>query len=209
MSPAEDPHIVRTPEQLASLFGEVGEASRKKEVAFVHPHYRALIEASPFAVLATSGPGGLDVTPRGDPPGFVVVQDEHTLLLPERRGNNRVDSLQNLLQDPRVALLFLIPRVGETLRVNGRAAISIEPALLKRFAVGGNLPKCVLVITVETVFFQCSRAILRSKLWQQESWTSIPGVPSAGAILASLTSGEIDGEKYDSELPGRQQTTLY
>jgi PPOX class probable FMN-dependent enzyme len=209
MSPAEDPHIVRTPEQLALLFGEVGEASRKKEVSYVHPHYRALIEASPFAVLATNGPDGLDVSPRGDSPGFVVVQDEHTLLLPERRGNNRVDSLQNLLHDPRVALLFLIPGAGETLRVNGRAAISIEPALLEKFAVGGHHPKCVLVITVETVFFQCSRAILRSKLWQQDAWASLPSVPSAGAILASLTSGEIDGAKYDRELPGRQQTTLY
>lgn len=108
-----DPHLISTPEQLAQLYGEVGEASIKKEVSFVHPHYRALIEASPFAVLATCGPGGLDASPRGDRPGFVVVQDEKTLLLPDRRGNNRIDSLRNLIADPRVALLFLIPGVGE------------------------------------------------------------------------------------------------
>jgi len=209
MTPAAQPYLVSTAEQLDALFGEVGEASRKKEVSFVHPHYRALIEASPFAVLATSGPGGLDASPRGDPPGFVVVEDEHTLLLPERRGNNRADSLRNLLSDPRMALLFLIPGLGETLRVNGRASISIEPALLERFSVDGRLPKCVLVIQVETVFFQCARAIHRSKLWQPVTPTGKPNVPSAGAILEALTDQEIDGDKYDREAPARQQSTLY
>ncbi|MCJ0761936.1 pyridoxamine 5'-phosphate oxidase family protein [Variovorax terrae] len=209
MTQPADPHLISTPEQLASLFGEVGEASLKKEVSFVHPHYRALIEASPFAVLATSGPDGLDASPRGDPPGFVVVQDAHTLLLPERRGNNRVDSLRNLLADPRMALLFLIPGVGETLRVNGRASISTDPALLQRFAVGGSLPKCVLVIRVETVFFQCARAIQRSRLWQPVPPDARPGVPSPGTMLAALTEAGIDGETYDRELPARQRATLY
>src|SRR5689334_5220925 len=128
------PHTVTTLEQLHALFGPVGEASLRKETASIHPVYRRWIEASPFAVLATSGPAGLDASPRGDPAGFAVVEDEHTLLLPERRGNNRIDSLRNLLADPRVALLFLIPGVGETLRVNGRASIHTDPALLQRFA---------------------------------------------------------------------------
>jgi len=207
--PDAQPYIVRTPEQLAALFGEVGTASIKKEISFVHPHYRALIEASPFAVLATSGPDGLDASPRGDAPGFVTVQDETTLLLPERRGNNRADSLRNLLHDPRVALLFLIPGVNETLRVNGRALISIEPTLLQRFSIDGQLPKCVLRITVESAFFQCARALLRSKLWLSAANGPRPGVPTAGAILAALTSGEINGEKYDREAPARQQATLY
>lgn len=203
------PYIVNTPEQLAALFAPVGEASLKKEVSFVHPHYRALIEASPFAVLATNGPGGLDASPRGDHPGFVVVQDEQTLLLPERRGNNRLDSLRNLLFDSRVALLFLIPGVGETLRVNGRASISIEPGLLERFSVEGRAPKCVLVIKVETVFFQCARAVLRAKLWESDAaWEKVK-VPSAGMILAALTENGIDGEMYDHELPARQRATLY
>jgi uncharacterized protein len=202
-----DPYVIHSPEQLALLFGEVGEASIKKEVSFVHPHYRALIEASPFAILATSGPDGLDASPRGDPPGFVVVQDEKTLFLPERRGNNRVDSLRNILFDPRVALLFLIPGVGETLRVNGRARITTAPPLLERFSVEGHLPRCVLVIDVETVFFQCARAIHRSKLWEPVSSGARPDVPSPGKILAALA--EIDGETYDRELPARQRATLY
>lgn len=207
-TPDEQSHFVETLEQLAALFGEVGEASRKKEVSFVHPHYRALIEASPFAVLATSGPDGLDASPRGDAPGFVAVRDEHTLLLPERRGNNRADSLRNLLHDPRVALIFLIPGVAETLRANGRARISIEPELLQRFAMEGQLPKCVLVITVESVFFQCARAILRSKLWESAA-APRPNMPTAGAILAALTNDEINAREYDREAPARQRATLY
>lgn len=207
--PVDDPHTISTPAQLAALFGEVGESSLKKEVAFVHPHYRALIEASPFAILATSGPGGLDASPRGDPPGFVVVEDEKTLLMPERRGNNRADSLRNIVADPRVALLFLIPGVGETLRVNGRAAITTAPTLLERFAMEGHAPKCVIVVKVETVFFQCARAIHRSRLWQPRAVEGRGKVPSPGQILCALTDARIDGEKYDSELAARQRTTLY
>jgi PPOX class probable FMN-dependent enzyme len=209
MSKTTQEHRISTLEQLAALFGEVGEASLKKEVQFIHPQYRAMIEASPFAVLATSGPEGLDASPRGDPPGFVIIQDERTLLLPERRGNNRVDSLRNIIVDPRVALLFLIPGVGETLRVNGRASITTHPELLERFSVEGKLPKCVLIIAVDTVYFQCARAIQRSKLWHPVDENVKPKVPSAGAILAALTQEQIDGEKYDRELPERQRTTLY
>ncbi len=217
---AADPHLVTTPEQLVALYGPVGEASRRKEVPYVHPLYRQLIEASPFAVLATSGPDGLDASPRGDAPGFVVVVDETTLLLPDRRGNNRIDSLRNIVADPRVALLFLIPGVGETLRVNGRARLTTDPALLERFAVDGQLPKCVVVIAVETVYFQCARALQRSRLWQQAAVAGAAGVaeagaarpaglPSAGQILAALSESQIDGEAYDRELPARQQATLY
>lgn len=207
MTNLADPHHVTTIEQLEGLSGPVAEASIRKEVPFVHPHYRALIEASPFAILATSGPGGLDASPRGDAPGFVAVLDEKTLLLPERRGNNRIDSLRNILTDPRVALLFLIPGVGETLRVNGKAVITTEPALLERFAVAGKPARCVIVVHVETVFFQCARALQRSRLWQPETWGA--SVPSAGTILAALTESRIDGEKYDRELPARQSATLY
>lgn len=202
-------HQITTLDQLAQLFGEVGEASIKKEVPYIHPHYRALIEASPFAILATSGPTGLDASPRGDPPGFVVVEDDHTLLLPERRGNNRADSLRNLITDPRVALLFLIPGLGETLRVNGTATITTDPALLQRFLMQGKPPKCVLVIHVETVFFQCARAIHRSNLWHAPAANIRDQVPSAGEILAALTDDQIDGATYDRALPARQQATLY
>ncbi|MBI1772001.1 MAG: pyridoxamine 5'-phosphate oxidase family protein [Burkholderiales bacterium] len=203
------PHQITSNEQLEALFDTVGATSVKKEVPYIHPHYRAMIEASPFAVLATHGPDGLDASPRGDAPGFIVVEDEKTLLLPERRGNNRVDSLRNILFDPQVGLLFLIPGKGETLRVNGRATISVDPALLDRLAVDGKPPKCVLHIAVDTVYFQCARAITRSQLWQRARTDIASGIPSPGTILAALTNAEVDGQKYDSELPARQRATLY
>lgn len=209
MTTPPDPHKIHSLEQLEALFGEVNKASRKKEVPFIHPLYRAWIEASPFAVLATIGPDGLDASPRGDPSGFVVVQDETTLLLPERRGNNRVDSLRNILADPRVALLFLIPGVGETLRVNGRASVTVSPELLQQFQVEGKLPKCLVVIEVDTVFFQCARAIHRSRLWQLLPDDLLKSVPTAGTILAALTDAAISQEQYDRELSARQRSTLY
>ena len=202
-------HAITSLEQLAALFGAPAEASLRKETTAVTPQYAAMIAASPFAILATSGPDGLDASPRGDAPGFVAVEDERTLLLPERRGNNRVDSLRNLVTDPRVALLFLIPGVGETLRVNGRATISIAPSLLERFVVNGKPPKCVLVIAVEAVYFQCARAIHRSKLWAPPAPDAAARVPSPGAILTTLSEGEFDGARYDAELPARLRETLY
>jgi PPOX class probable FMN-dependent enzyme len=204
-----DSHTIASIEQLEALFGEVGEASRRKEVDHLHPVYRSLIEASPFAILATVGPGGLDASPRGDPPGFVCVDSDKTLLLPERRGNNRIDSLRNIVADPRIALVFLIPGIGETLRVNGRARISTAPALLQRFVMAGQPPKCVLVIDVDAVYFQCARAIQRSKLWQPLAEGAPRGVPSPGSMLATLTDSAIDGEQYDRDLPERQRSTLY
>lgn len=194
---------------LEALFGAVGEASLRKEVPYLHPVYRQWIEASPFAVLATHGPGGLDASPRGDPAPLVTVQDAHTLLLPERRGNNRIDSLRNILSNPQVALLFLIPGTGETLRVNGRARITVAPELLARLAMDGVPPKCIIEIQVETVYFQCARALQRSRLWTPQAQEHGAPVPSAGAMLAALTQNAIDGAAYDQALPERQRTTLY
>lgn len=186
-----------------------GEASLAKVADHVHPLYRPYIEASPFAVLATLGPDGLDTSPRGDAPGFVVVADKHTLLLPDRRGNQRIDSLRNIAQDPRVALLFLIPGAGEALRVNGGARISALPALCARFAVDGKPPASVLVIHVHSVFFQCARAIKRSGLWNPASHVAAGTLPSPGAILECLSQTGIDGTAYDAALQARQQATLY
>ncbi|MDX5364508.1 MAG: pyridoxamine 5'-phosphate oxidase family protein [Pseudazoarcus pumilus] len=205
----DDAHRITTLDQLDALFGHVAAPSQQKEIDYVHLLYRQMIEASPFVVLATSGPDGLDASPRGDPAGFVVVEDERTLLLPERRGNNRVDSLRNLVHDPRLALLFLIPGHGETLRVNGRARITTDPALLQRFAMNGKPPRCVLVVSVERVYFQCARAIQRSGLWQPGGAGRHAQVPTPGRILEALSAGEVDAARYDRELPARQRDTLY
>lgn len=204
-----DNHYVNDLATLEALFDTVGEASIRKEVPYLHPVYQAMISASPFAVLATVGPNGLDLSPRGDPPGFIHIQDEHTLLLPERRGNNRIDSLRNIVVDPRVALFLMIPGVGETLRINGRARISVSPDLLQRFLMQGKPPKCVLEISVETVFFQCARAVQRSKIWEGIPDEVRRKVPTPGAILEALTDSAIDGATYDRELPARQKSTLY
>jgi len=202
-------HVIADAAALERIYGAPSEASVVKEVDYVHPLYRKLIEAAPFAVLATSGPGGLDASPRGDGPGFITVEDEKTLLLPDRRGNNRTDSLRNIVGDPRVALLFLIPGIGETLRVNGRASISVDPVLLHRFAVAGKEPRSVLVIRVETVFFQCSRAVVRADLWNPDKRVSRAALPSTGSILAALSGSRLGGEAYDRDLPGRMKTSLY
>ena len=194
---------------LEEIYGQPLAASVRKEISYIHPHYQAFIEAAPFAVLATSGPDGLDASPRGDPAGFVHVENEKTLLLPDRRGNNRIDSLRNIISDPRVALIFLIPGIGETVRVNGRASIHNDPALLERFAIEGKLPNTVLKIEVEAVFFQCSRAILRSGLWKAEQQIERSALPSLGTILSDLSGSEIDGDKYDAELPQRLKTSIY
>lgn len=203
------PHTITSISELETLYGEVNKASLLKETDRVVPEYRALIEASPFAALATRGPEGLDCSPRGDGTGFVRVRDEKTLLLPDRRGNNRIDSLRNIVRDPHVALLFLIPGIGETLRVNGQAVISIGQDLLESFSVEGKPPRSVIVITVDAVFFQCARAILRSELWNPAHHVPRENLPSAGQMLAALTGNEAGGEAYDRALPGRQRSTLY
>ena len=194
---------------LRELYGQPSEGAIAKEIEYVHPHYRAMIEASPFMVMATSGPDGLDVSPRGDPPGFVVVADDRTLLIPDRRGNNRADSLNNLVADPRIALLFLIPGVGETLRVNGRAEISVDPVMLERFPAQGKLPRSVIVVHVERVYFQCPKALVRSDLWNPAKHIERRSLPSSGTILADITRGQVGGAEYDAAYPERLKATIY
>jgi len=209
MPTPDDPYRITDPQALQALYGEPGQASLLKEVDYIHPHYRAFIEAAPFAVLATSGPDGLDASPRGDPAGFIAVHDERTLALPDRRGNNRIDSLRNILADPRVALLFLVPGVGETLRVNGRGEIRVDPPLLERYAMDGKPPRSVLLVHVETAYFQCSRAIVRSGLWDPARQIPRERLPSTGQMLADLSGGKLDGASYDRDLPARVKSTLY
>ncbi|WP_425067692.1 pyridoxamine 5'-phosphate oxidase family protein [Reyranella sp.] len=201
--------ILRTEAELEAIYGRPVEASTVKEVNWITPHYRAYIEASPYAALATSGPEGLDCSPRGDRPGFVRVHDEKTLMLPDRRGNNRIDSLRNIVRDPRVALLFMIPGVGNTLRVNGRAHLSVAPDLLESFAVEEKAPRSVAVIEVDAVYFQCARALVRSELWNPERHVDPKSLPSAGQILAALSNESVGGETYDREWPGRAAATMW
>lgn len=202
--------IVRTVEELEAIYNApITPASIVKEIDRITPHYRALIEASPFVTLATCGPEGLDCSPRGDMPGFVRVADEQTLIMPDRRGNNRIDSLRNLVRDPRVALLFLIPGSGTTFRVNGRAVVSAEPTLLGSFAVGGQAPRTALVITVERAYFQCARAVVRAELWNPARHVDAADLPSPGAMLAALSDDRVGGQAYDAEWPGRAAQTLW
>jgi PPOX class probable FMN-dependent enzyme len=202
-------NMISSVDQLEALYGQPVEAATVKEVAHLTPHYRAYIAASPYAVLATSGPEGLDCSPRGDRPGFVRIHDDSTLMLPDRRGNNRVDSLRNVVRDPRVALLFMIPGFANTLRVNGRAHLSVEPGLLQSFAVEDKAPRSVMVIEVASVYFQCGRALVRSDLWNPAHHVDPKSLPSAGQILAALSQDRVGGEPYDREWPGRAAKTLW
>lgn len=199
---------VTTIEQLETIYGTPAEAAIVKETGHITPDYARYIAASPFAMLATAGPDGLDCSPRGDLPGFVRVADPKTLILPDRHGNNRIDSLRNILADPRVALLFLIPGFGGTLRVNGSARISIEPALLDSFRIDGKPPRSVLIVDVQSVYFQCARAVIRSDLWNPQRHVDPKSLPSAGQILSAITSARVGGEAYDKAWPQRARETL-
>lgn len=207
-SPIEE-HRIADVAALERLYGLPSGPAVEKELDYIHPHYRTLIAASPFVVLATCGPEGLDASPRGDPAGFVSVEDEKTLLLPDRRGNNRVDSMRNIISNPHVALLFLIPGIGETLRVNGRAYISTAPHFIERFSMGDKAPRSIIVVRVDTVFFQCSKAIVRSKLWDAGRHIDRKSLPSTGTILAALSQSRIVAEDYDKGLAERLRTSLY
>lgn len=200
---------ITTEAELEALYGEVGPASTAKVARCVTPHYAAMIAASPFAVLATCGPEGLDCSPRGDRPGFVRVQDERTLLLPDRRGNNRIDSLRNVVRDPRMALMFLIPGSGNALRVNGRAHLDADPERLASFAVDGKAPRSVMVIAVGEVYFQCARAIVRSRLWDPAGHVDPRTLPSPGTILAAMSGDRVGGPDYDASWAERARQTMW
>jgi len=196
-------------EELEAVYGRPGETSLVKETDRITPQYRAFIEASPFVALATSGPEGLDCSPRGDLAGFVRIHDDRTLMLPDRMGNNRVDSLRNIVRDPRAALLFLIPGSGNTIRANGRAHLSTDPDLLLSFAVKGKAPRSVIVFEIGSIYFQCARAIVRSELWNPDRHVAPNSLPTPGQILASLSDDRIGGAGYDAAWPDRAKDTLW
>jgi PPOX class probable FMN-dependent enzyme len=200
---------VRTLEELEAIYGRPNLASTVKEIDYVSDHYRAYIEASPFVALATSGPDGLDCSPRGDAGACVRVADRRTLIVPDRRGNNRIDSLRNIVRDPRCALMFLIPGSANCLRVNGRAEVRTDPDLLQSFAVDGQSPRSAIVMTTEAVYFQCARAIIRAGLWNPACHVGDGVLPTPGEILEALSRGEVNGPTYDRDWPERARRSMW
>ena len=203
-------HVIDTVEELRSSYGEPSERAVKKSLDRLDRHCRRFIELSPFVVIASSGADGrADCSPRGDAAGFVAVLDDRTVLLPDRRGNNRADSLRNVLENAYVGLLFMIPGVDETLRLNGRAALTADPVLLDPLAVNGRAPRSGLVVEVEEVFLQCTKALVRARLWADESRVDRKAaLPSFGQMLADHV-GLPDGEAIDRELRAKIRETLY
>ena len=203
-------HVIETAEQLRSSYGEPSERAVRKSLDHLDGHCRRFIALSPFVVLASAGADGrVDCSPRGDPAGFVAVLDDRTVLLPDRLGNNRADSLRNVLESPYVGLLFLIPGVDETLRLNGRATLTTDPDLLDPLSVKGRVPRSGLVIEVEEVFLQCTKALVRSRLWADESRVDRKAVlPSFGQMLADHV-GLSDGEAVEREVQARIRKTMY
>jgi PPOX class probable FMN-dependent enzyme len=200
---------IRTVAELEALYDVPVATSITKEVEHLTPLHCAYIEASPFVVVATCGSNGLDASPRGDPPGFIRVVDERTLLMPDRRGNNRLDTLRNIVEDPRIGLLFMVPGVGVTLRVNGTAEISTDPELRESFAIDGNLPFTVIIVTATSVYTQCPKALIRSHLWDASRHRDPSELPSVGQILEAITHGDFDGGAHDAAYPERVRQTIY
>jgi PPOX class probable FMN-dependent enzyme len=201
-------HDIKTLDQLDALYAPVNPVAILKEIGQIIPEYARFIEAAPFVVISTAGPEGLDCSPRGDPAGFVRILDDKTLLIPDRRGNNRVDTLRNLVQDPRIALLFMIPGIGNTMRVNGRARITADPELCASFAMRGNPATSVIVVTVDSIYPQCPKALVRSRLWNPDVQIPRSALPSTGEMMKAIDPS-FDAETYESEYPARLEKTIY
>lgn len=201
--------IIQTIAELEALYDVAAPTSLTKEIDHLTELHCAYVQASPFVVVATSGPGGLDCSPRGDPAGFVRVVDKRTLTMPDRRGNNRLDTLRNLVIDPRIGLLFLVPGVGITLRVNGTAQISTDPELCASFAMADKLPASVIVVNTTSVYTQCPKALIRSKIWDPAQFRDPADLPTVGQIMQAITAGGFDGKAYDDAYPQRIRETIY
>ena len=199
-------------ESLESIYGNPGERSLWKEIDHINDHYRQFIEASPFLILATYGDNGVDCSPRGDPPGFVRIIGEHGILIPDRKGNNRLDSLRNIINNPQVGLIFLVPNAGETIRVSGRAKILVDKVLCESFAINGKPANCVISVRVHKAYYQCQKALARSRLWDASSYIERSELPSAGQMAEhfSATQGvAFDGDSYDEDYAEHMKKTIY
>lgn len=200
--------IVKTVAELDAIYGETSEASVIKVSERLTAGYRRLIEASPIVALATCGPEGLDCSPRGDPGAVITIVDDRTLVLPDRRGNNRIDSLRNIVRDGRIALLFLIPGSNTTLRINGTAEISIDPELLESLAMEGKLPRSAIVIHIGEIYFQCARALMRARIWDQDAWPDVSDLPTPGSLMRELKQ-DFDSLTYDRDWPERAKNSMW
>ena len=205
-------HLIGDTSELSALYGAPRERSVRKQIDHLDDHCRAFIAASPLLFIGTQAPGPegvADTSPRGGDPGFVKVADDHTLLIPDHRGNNRLDTIHNLIRNPRTGILFVIPGIAYTLRVNGDAVISRQPGLIELFETRGKLARTVLVVTVKEAYVHCSRALLRAGLWNPEKFAAAGAIPSFGTIMAAHTCGFVDGKALDEENAVRQPQTLY
>ena len=201
-------YLIDSIDQLEEIYDKPVGGSILKETSIINDDYRQLIESATFFAIASIGSEGMDCSPRGDEPGFIRILDHETLAIPDRRGNNRLDTIKNIVQDSRVALLLLIPGLNETVRINGNAQLSVEPGLLESFKVDGKAPKCVIVIKLKTMYFQCARALKRSRLWDATTHVDPAAMPTAGGLIKSVVS-DFDQASYDSSLQQRQEKTLY
>ena len=200
--------VITTVDELKAIYGDSSEASIAKVTRVLTSEYRQMIEASPFVALATVGPEGIDCSPRGDLGGVVRIEDEQTLALPDWRGNNRIDSLLNIVRDPRVALMFLVPGSTMTMRINGRAVVSVEPGLLQSFEMDGKHPRSVTVIAIDEVYFQCARALMRSELWNPARFVDPKTLPTPGTLLKAAKA-DFDKETYDRDWADRAAKTMW
>ena len=198
--------MIKSIEELEALYGRPKAPSLQKVATEITPGYRAYIEAAPFVSLATVGPEGTDCTPRGDEGQVVFIEDSHTLALPDWRGNDRIDSLRNVVRDGRVSLMFLVPGSSMIVRVNGRARLTANAEKLAQYGKQGKLPRSVMLIKIEELYFQCARAVMRADLWNVPN---TPSLPTAGDILHEMTSGEFEGKEYDKTWPERAAKTLW
>jgi PPOX class probable FMN-dependent enzyme len=204
--------VISSEADLRARFRAPSELAIRKQQDYLDGNCRRFIALSPFLCLATAGEGGIDNSPRGDAPGFVEVQDDRTLLIPDRPGNNRLDSLANIIRNPQVGLLFLIPGVTETLRVNGRARIVTRPQMLERFAVNGRAPAVVILVETEEVFLHCSKALIRSRLWQEDAKVDRKVLPSLGRMIAEAADrnpAAATVADYDARIAKSIEETLY
>ena len=201
--------MIETIAELEFLYGTPALASTVKVADHLTPEYSKWIEASPFCAICTVGADGTDASPRGDTQQVAFVLDQETLAIPDRRGNNRIDTLRNIVEDGRVSLMFLTPGSGTVTRVNGTAYVTAEVEVLERFVVQEQLPRTVIIIKVAEVYFQCARAVMRSGVWIPDSWPDLDQLPTVGKILETMSKGDVDAAQYDSEWPSRAEKTLW